>query len=160
MKKRKRRNKQTRSRARSPSTQSGFGRRYKRHFAAERSQFAQTDCTGYSTLLMYNRSFSFSFVLIISGDTLPFQPPLSALGESISKTYSHGNEKTDTQYSRAIGVVIGDCVPVSDLIDAPQIESHAIEESETANDGEGPGGGERNSVAKVEKSGCDRAQDD
>lgn len=71
---------------------------------------------------------------------LALQASLATLGNPVSETYGHGDKKTDAKDGRPVSVVVGDCVSVSDLVDTPEVEAHAVEQGQTSYNGECPGG--------------------
>jgi hypothetical protein len=56
--------------------------------------------------------------------------------------------------------VIADRHAPLDLVDAPKVDSHGVEERQTRDESERPRRGERDAVAEVEESCCDGAEDD
>lgn len=50
--------------------------------------------------------------------------------------------------------------PPLDVVNTPQVQSHRVEQSDQSDDGERPGGSERDGVAEVEQGRSDGAEDD
>jgi hypothetical protein len=91
---------------------------------------------------------------------ITLQTPLRPLRNPIPKANSHSNHKRETKERRTPLVVIADRNTSLDLVDAPQVNSHRIKQSQTSDESERPSRSERDAVAEVEERGCDGAEDD
>lgn len=74
--------------------------------------------------------------------------------ESIPETDRHGNKQQHTQRTRTPFVMVCDGASFADVVYTPEEQTHGVAESQDGDDSEGPGGSERDRVAKVEKRGC------
>jgi hypothetical protein len=115
---------------------------------------------------MYTHTPSVSIPLSHSTSSLQIalhitlQAPLRPLRNPIPKANSNSDHKRETKERRTPLVVIADRNTPLDLVDAPQVNSHRIEQCQTGDESESPSRSERDAVAEVEERRCDGAEDD
>jgi hypothetical protein len=100
------------------------------------------------------------FITPSSPFNIALQSTLTTLRNSIPKADSNSNNKRKTKEGRTPLVVVANSNAPLDLVDAPQVDAHGVEQSQAGDESERPRGRERDGVAKVEQSGGDGAEDD
>ena len=79
---------------------------------------------------------------------------------TVSEADSDRNDQCKAKYGRTPFVVVADSHASLDLVDAPQVNSHRVEQCQARNEGECPGRCQRDGVTKVEQGSCDGSKDD
>jgi hypothetical protein len=91
---------------------------------------------------------------------IALQSTLTALRNPIPKANSNSNDKCKTKERRTPLIVVAHSNTPLDLVNAPQVDAHGVEQSQTRDESESPRGRERDGVAEVEQSGGDGAEND
>lgn len=88
---------------------------------------------------------------------ISLQSTFTTLRNTVSEADSNGHDKRKTKHGRTPFVVIADSDTSLDLVNAPQVDAHRVEQSQARNKSECPCRSERDGVAEVEQSGGDGA---
>lgn len=99
-------------------------------------------------------------VISVRGDASTPQTPFTSLGKPITKADRDARKQAQAQHAGAPAVMVADGAARLDALDAPDVDAGAVAQGEGGDDGEGPGGRERDAVAEVEQRGGDGAEDD
>lgn len=75
---------------------------------------------------------------------------ITAFSKTVAKTYSNRTQESGTKQRRTPSVVIRYGSPLSDLVDAPDIQASTITQCQACDDGESPGSRKGKAVTKVE----------
>lgn len=92
--------------------------------------------------------------------TLPSQSTLTAFSKSKPKADRHRRHQANAQHRGAILVMVRHSAPLLDIVHAPQVQRHAVEQGEQGDNGESPRRCKGDVVAKVEQRGGDGAEND